>query len=69
LDWGRTEGEFLRLEHGYHSAEERARKKALFDKHGAIELLTHQARAATPEPFRDLLLSIARTAYEQRKAA
>jgi hypothetical protein len=54
------------LEHGYHSAEERARKKALYEKHGAIELLTHKARAATPEPFRDLLLSIARTANQER---
>ena len=69
LKWGRTEGEFLRLENGYHSAEERARKKALFAKHGAIELLDHKARARTPEPFRDLLIGIASTAHAQRAAA
>lgn len=65
LAWGKTEGEFLRLENGYHSAEERARKKALHKKHGAIELLDHKARARTPIPFRDLLLTIARTARPQ----
>ncbi|MCC6481347.1 MAG: hypothetical protein IT554_02930 [Sphingomonadaceae bacterium] len=69
LKWGRTEGEFLRLENGYHSAEERARKKALFRHHGAIELLDHKARARTPVPFRDLLISIAATASRQRIAA
>ena len=62
LDWGRTEGEFLRLENGYRSAEERARKHGLMKKHGAIELLSHAARAATPTPFRDLLISIAQSA-------
>lgn len=69
LSWGRSEGEFLRLEHGYHSAEERARKKALFKHHGAIELLDHKARARTPEPFRDLLLSMARSARPELRAA
>lgn len=68
LAWGRSEGEFLRLEDGYHSAEERARKKALFDHHGAIELLDHKARARTPELFRDLLLSIARSVRPSKAA-
>lgn len=65
LSWGKTEGEFLRLENGYHSAEERARKKALHKK----QLLAHKARARTPAPFRDLLISIARTARTERLAA
>lgn len=69
LDWGRAPGEFARLDHGYHTAEERARKKALADHHGVIELLSHKARAATPRPFRDLLLSIARTAQPLAAAA
>lgn len=68
LKWGKAHGEYLRLEHGYHSAEERARKKALYAKHGAIELLSHADRARTPLPFRDLLLSIARTAQPDRIA-
>jgi hypothetical protein len=69
LKWGRSEGEFMKLENGYHSAEERARKKALHAHHGAIELLSHVARARTPEPFRDLLLSIARTAHNRASQA
>jgi hypothetical protein len=69
LDWGRAPGDFLRLENGYHSAEERARKHASAKKHGIIELLDHKARARTPIPFRDLLLSIARTANRTSEAA
>jgi hypothetical protein len=61
LDWGRAPGEFARLEHGYHSAEERIRKKALAKHHGVIELLSHKARARTPIPFRDLLVDMARS--------
>ncbi len=62
LDWGRAEGDFVRLDEGFHSAEER--RKAV--KRGVIERLSKPERAATPAPFRDLLLSIARTA--QRRA-
>jgi hypothetical protein len=69
LAWGRTEGEFLRLEEGYHSAEERARKKALRKKHGAIKLMNPKDRARTPLPFRDLLIGIAESASKQRIAA
>lgn len=64
LRWGRAPGEFIRLDRGYHSAEER-RFKARYD--GAIERLSKSQRAATPLPFRDLLLSIARSA--RREAA
>jgi hypothetical protein len=58
LPWGKAPGDFIRLEDSYHSKEERARSV----KTGACQRLSHKLRAATPEPFRDLLLSIARSA-------
>lgn len=58
LNWGRAEGDFVRLDEGFHSKEERARAI----KTGACQRLSKKQRAATPAPFRDLLLSIARTA-------
>lgn len=58
LKWGRAPGEFVRLDDGFHSAEER--RRAI--KRGVVERLSKPERAATPLPFRDLLLSIARTA-------
>ncbi len=59
LAWGRAAGEFARLEDGFHSAAERARGKR---NNGIIERLSKPERAATPPAFRDLLLSIARSA-------
>ena len=56
LKWGRAEGEFDLLDEGFHSAEERARAV----KTGVCQRLSKRQRAATPEEFRDLLLSIAR---------
>lgn len=58
LRWGSAEGDFVRMEDGFHSAEERARKI----KTGACQRLSKNQRAATPIEFRDLLISIARTA-------
>jgi hypothetical protein len=57
LKWGRAEGDFVRLEDGFHSAEERARAI----KTGACQRLSKNQRIATPIPFRDLLISIARS--------
>lgn len=65
LKWGRAAGDFLRIEDGFHSAEERRRAV----KTGICQLLSHRERAATPVPFRDLLLSIARTAKRDARAA
>lgn len=56
LTW-RAPGEFARLDAGYHSKEERARGGAKIGKR-----LTPRENLATPIPFRDLLLSIARSA-------
>lgn len=58
LKWGAAEGDFLKLEDGFHSAKERARKV----KTGICQRLSHRERAATPITFRDLLISIAETA-------
>lgn len=65
LRWGSAPGDFVRLEDGYHSKEERARAI----KTGACPRLSKQQRAATPPDFRDLLLSIARTAKVITEAA
>lgn len=78
LDWGKADGDFLPMEHGFHSAEERAHWKRTGDapayikratKTGICQRLSKRQRAATPIPFRDLLLSIARTARPQIAAA
>src|SRR5690606_32922988 len=78
LEWGAAEGDFLPMEHGFHSAEERAHWKATGEapayikratRTGICQRLSKRQRAATPIPFRDLLLSIARTARQQREAA
>ncbi|HMO74112.1 MAG TPA: hypothetical protein PKD48_02115 [Sphingopyxis sp.] len=74
LKWGAAEGEFLPMEHGFHSSEERARWKATGEapayikrstRTGIGQRLSTKERAATPEPFRDLLIAIARTAQER----
>lgn len=57
LRWGRPAAT-CRLDDGYHSAAERRRGR----KSGVIEKLSRTERAATPIPFRDLLLAIARSA-------
>jgi hypothetical protein len=57
LRWGPSEAS-VRLDEGFHTAEERraAPPRAARERLGKIE------RLATPVPFRDLLLSIARSA-------
>jgi len=55
LKWG-TSGQRLRLDEGYHSAEEC--KRAV--RTGRCQRLSKRQRALTPIPFRDLLLEMAR---------
>jgi hypothetical protein len=55
LKWGAAPGDFVRIEEGFHSKEERARAI----KTGARQRLSARQRAATPIEFRDLLISIA----------
>lgn len=62
LTWGSCARK-MRLEDGYHSAEERRRAV----KTGIYQRLSKQQRAATPVEFRDVLLAMART-VEQKGA-
>lgn len=57
LLWGRVPGEFVKIDAGM-TAEQR--RRAI--RTGACQRLSHRQREATPPEFRDLLLSIARTA-------
>lgn len=63
LAW-RARGDFVRLDQGFHTRAERARAV----KTGACQRLGKRERAATPPAFRDLLISIARTADIARAA-
>lgn len=56
LIWGAAPTS-LRLDQGFHSAEER--RRAI--KTGVCQRLSRRQRMVTPIPFRDLLLSIARS--------
>lgn len=57
LTWGACSSR-ARLDEGFHSAEERRRAT----RTGVCQRLSARQRRATPEPFRDLLLSLARSA-------
>lgn len=66
LNWGNAPGDFLKMDDGFHTPEERRRAV----KTGVCQRLSHRERAATPIEFRDLLISIARTAPPgQQRAA
>lgn len=56
LTWGKSEAK-IKLEDRYHTEQERRRAV----KTGACQRLSHRERGRTPEPFRDLLLSMARS--------
>lgn len=74
LKWGAAEGDFAPMEQGFHSAGERqiwkmtGKGPRYASKTGVCQRLSHRQRAATPIPFRDLLLSIARTANRAEAA-
>jgi hypothetical protein len=55
LKWGRRPG-MNRLDEGFHSKEERRRAV----RTGVCQRLSQRQRAITPEPFRDLLISMVR---------
>jgi hypothetical protein len=57
LKWGAAEA-VIRLDEGFHSAEERRRAT----RTGACQRMSQRERARTPEPFRDLLISLAKQA-------
>jgi hypothetical protein len=64
LTWGPSKGD--RLDEGFHTAAERRAARAAGRK--PIPRLSRAQNIATPIPFRDLLLSIARTAARQEAA-
>jgi hypothetical protein len=65
LRWGRAPSG-VKLDLGYHTAEERAANKHLRQRASSlVERLSASERAATPVEFRDLLINIARTAKRQ----
>lgn len=64
LTWGESNG--IRMEDGFHSNEERAAARARGEE--PRERLSAVERLKTPEPFRDLLLSIAGTAAHAEAA-
>lgn len=57
LKWGAAPGDFAIIDAGAHSAAER--RRAI--KTGVCQQLSRKKRAATPVPFRDLLLGMARS--------
>ena len=66
LTW-RASGEFVRIDAGYHSANERA---AAVDRHKRDRgRLTNAERIATPIAFRDELIGMARSVERVRRAA
>lgn len=64
LKWGSAPGDFVRLEDGFHSKEERARAI----KTGACQRLSKKQRAASPIEFRDLLISMVEPLAARRAA-
>jgi hypothetical protein len=66
LRWGKSASK-VRLDQGYHSKEERRRLQRLGDMRSPR--LHRWECAATPAPFRDLLISIARTARQPQDIA
>ena len=66
LKWGAADG-CVRLEDGFHSTEERRRAR----ESGVppVPRLSERERIHTPEPFRDLLIAMARSAEQGRRAA
>lgn len=78
LRWGAADGDFVPMDSGFHSAEERRIWKetgvatpyiARAVKTGVCQRLSKKQRAATPIEFRDLLISIADTADQKECAA
>jgi hypothetical protein len=57
LKWGSC-GQRIRLDPGYHSAEERRLAKKKSVRRGITELLSKSDRVKTPIPFRNLLLKM-----------
>lgn len=64
LVWGKS-ARRVRLDDGYHSAEERRRKV----RTGTCQRMSKRERTETPRAFRDLLVSMVRAAHQAKPAA
>ena len=64
LAWGASAAGF-RLDDGFHSADERRKAR----RNGTVSRLSRRECSATPHAFRDLLIAMAESANEKRKAA
>jgi hypothetical protein len=62
LKWGKSSGR-IRLDDGFHSAEERRRAQ----RTGVCQRLSKRQRLESPNEFRDLLISMARSASERER--
>lgn len=60
LMWGKSSGR-VRLDQGFHSAEERRRKI----RTGVCQRLSKRQRMETPIQFRDVLLAMAKQAHPE----
>lgn len=64
LTW-RAKGDFVRLDEGFHSVEERRRAT----RTGACQRLSTRQRSATPPAFRDVLIAMARSIRARTEAS
>lgn len=64
LKWGPSVGQVRVGGNGYHTAQERAAAKAA-GKYRIVEGLGYAQRIATPAPFRELLLNLARNSRRE----
>lgn len=60
LTWGPSKAT-VRIDEGFHSAEERRRHRGARTAGDAIERMGHRERLATPSAFADLLIAMARS--------
>lgn len=65
LRWGSATGDFVRLDEGFHSTEERRRAVRTW----AYQRLSSRQRAATPPEFAELLVAMARSVSPERMSA
>jgi hypothetical protein len=61
LRWGPAPGEFVKIDLGAHTREQRAR----IVKTGVCQKMSKRQRAATPPEFRDVLLEMARSVTQR----
>jgi hypothetical protein len=68
LKWGKSAAT-VKIDAGFHSAEERRNAKAAGWQESAVERLSKHERLATPPAFRDVLISIARSVRQEQLRA